>query len=120
MKIIEPTELNSLYAWMNFIVNEKDILLTANDCHLKVFGDDDFAYLLVNVYDGDSKSVEYYLKAEEGINGLFALISVVQQFSFSVKDFLDALPALDYRDAESGCYAVAGDMKIFREVVESN
>lgn len=120
MKTIESTELNSLYAWMNFIVNEKDILLTADDCHLKVFGDDDFAYLLVNVYDGDSKSVEYFLKAEEGINGLFALIFLIEQFSFSVKDFLEALPGLNYLDAENGCYAALGGMKVFREVVQSN
>lgn len=120
MKTIEYKHLNSLYAWMDFIVNEKDILLAGEDCHLKIFGEDDSAYLLINAYDSDSSAVEYYLKAADGVNGVFGLISLLAQFHFSVNALLEALPALNYSDTQSGYCAVLGDMQIFRESVKSN
>lgn len=120
MKAISYEDLNSLYRWMDFIVNEKDIDLGGIDCNLKIFGEGDDAYLVVNMYGSDTNSTEYYFRPEDTANGLMALISCISNFNFSLKELIEKLPIQNYVEGDSGCYAVVNGIKIFKEIVASN
>lgn len=120
MKAISYEDLNSLYQWMDFIVNEKDIGVGSIDCNLKIFGEGDDAYLVVNVYGSDTNSTEYYFKPDDTENGLMVLISFMSNFNFSLKELLEMLPFQNYVEDDIGCYASVNGIKIFKENVVSN
>lgn len=120
MKTISYKDLNSLYQWMDFIVNEKDVNMDSIDCNLKIFGEGDDAYLVINVYDNDSNSTEYYFKPDDTENGLMSLIFYMSNFNFSLKELLEKLPSQNYVEEDSGCCASVNGMKIFKENVVSN
>ncbi|MBJ7554439.1 hypothetical protein [Marinomonas spartinae] len=120
MKANSYEDLSSLYQWMDFIVNEKDIDMSSIDCNLKIFGDGDDAYLVINVYGSDTNSTEYYFKPDDTENGLMALISCVRSFNFSLKELLEKLPFQNYVENDVGCYASVKGIKIFKENVVSN
>ena len=120
MKAIGYEDLNSLYQWMDFIVNEKNVDMGSIDCNLKIFGEGDDAYLVVNMYGSDSNSTEYYFKPDDKENGLMALISCMSNFNFSLKELLETLPFQAYVEDDVGCYASVNGIKIFKENVVSN
>ncbi|WP_444935083.1 hypothetical protein [Microbulbifer sp. JTAC008] len=120
MKSISYENLNSLYQWMDFIVNEKDVSLDDVDCNLKIFGEGDDAYLVINIYEGESNSTEYYFKPDNPENGLLPLISTLAEFNFSAKEMLEKLPSQKYTEDDIGCYSIFKGMKIFKEIVVSN
>jgi len=120
MKAISYEDLNSLYQWMSFIVNEKDVDMSSIDCNLKIFGEGDNTYLVINMYGKDTNSTEYYFKPDDKENGLMALISCMSNFNFSLKELLENLPNQNYVERDVGCYASVNGIKIFKENVVSN
>ncbi len=120
MKAISCENLNSLYQWMDFIVNKKEASMESIDCNFKVFGEGDGAYLIINVYGSETSSTEYYFKPDNPENGLMALISFLSIFKFSSKDLVEKLPFQDYVEEDVGCYSTFNGIKIFKEEVISN
>lgn len=120
MKNVTTKDLNSLHQWMEFIVNDKDVALSDIDSNLKMFEDGDDAYLVINIYDGDSSSTEYYFKPDTSINGLLALVSMLSGFNFSVEQLLNELPFKNYEEDEAGFYWQCEGIKVFKEGVVSN
>lgn len=112
--------LNSLYQWIDFIVNKKDVDIDSIDCNLKIFGEGDDTYLVINVYGNETNSTEYYFKPDDTENGLMALISCMRHFNFSLKELLEKLPTQKYIEEDIGCYASVNGIKIFKEIVTSN
>ncbi|KEQ19743.1 hypothetical protein [Endozoicomonas numazuensis] len=120
MKAINYEDMSSLYQWMDFIVNEKDVSVESIDCHLKVFGEGDDTYLVVNIYDNDKSSTEYYFKPVDGKNGLMSLVSLMSDFDFSLKKLLEKLPFQNYVEVDAGCCVSVNGIKIFKEKIVSN
>ncbi|MDV2081065.1 hypothetical protein [Marinobacter xestospongiae] len=120
MKTIEYEDLDGLCKWIDFFVNEREVWLEKTDCQLKMFGDGDDSYLVINEYSGESNSTEYFFKPDENENNLMALIFLLKQFGFCLEALLKRLPELDYIDEDIGCYASISGIKIFKDHVVSN
>ncbi|MCX2778561.1 hypothetical protein [Microbulbifer thermotolerans] len=120
MKSINYENLNSLFQWMDFIVNKKDVYLEDIDCNLKIFGEGDNSYLVINLYESENRSIEYYFKPDNPDDGLIALISLLNNFKFSLKELLEKLPSQNYVEDDIGCYSSFNGIKVFKEKVISN
>ncbi len=59
---IEADDLDELFKWLDFIVNKRDVYIESEDIHLKIFGEGNESYLIVNCYLSVEESIERSFK----------------------------------------------------------
>lgn len=120
MQRIEVGELHTKEKWDELIDNSKELVLEDVDGSLNVFGEGDDIYLVVNLYQSDSSSTEYFFKSINEENPRTALYALLEEKGFSLSSLLELITTANYVDEDMGEVLISGQIKIFREQVTSN
>jgi len=120
MKSIVSTDINNLYQWMDLIVNKKEVILDDIDASINLYGNDDSIYLLINIYQNDSKSTEYLFKPSTNINALSALVFLLESVDYSLNSLINKIETAEYISGDLGNILTLGKINIYKELVISN
>ena len=120
MANIVSTDINNLYQWMDLIVNKKEITLDDTDASINFYGDDDSTYLVINVYQNDSNSTEYFFKPLTDTNGLSALVSLLDSIDYSLSSLINKIETAEYISESIGNVLTLGEINVYKESVTSN
>ena len=118
-------ELNTREKWEVFFDEIKELQLADFGCSLldaslNVFGSNNTAYLIINLYQDNSHSTEYFFKAVAGSEPRAALFAVLEENNFSLRTLLDKITTENFIDEAMGEVLVIGQLKIYKEQVVSN
>ncbi len=111
---IEADDLDELFKWLDFIVNKRDVYIESEDIHLKIFGEGNESYLIVNCYLSVEESIEYYFKPDESAYSLEIVLNYIKLCDYSLSQLIKNLGSLDFKYSEAGYYASVDKGRIFK------
>lgn len=115
----EADDLDNLFKWLDFIVNKRDVYVESENIHLKMFGEQNESYLIINCYQSTEKSIEYYFKSHESCDSLEFILNYVKLCDYSVPKLVQSLDSLDFKYSEAGDYTSVDKGRIFKAELTS-
>ena len=84
---------------------------------INVFGEGDSSYLVINVYQSDSESIEYTFISASDESKTDQLLGALKVIEYSLSRLLSLLSDSKYLADESGEYFNFESLKVYREVL---
>ncbi|GLQ29955.1 hypothetical protein [Litoribrevibacter albus] len=115
MKTVKVSELSTKEQWIEFIDITKELTLKDLDGALDIYGEDEEVYLVINLYQNESSSIEYFFKPLIEQESRMALLSLLEENNFSLSALLNLILTSSYIEEEMGQVLIFDQIKIFRE-----
>jgi len=117
---ISVGDLNSRGAWERLITTLREVHVANPSCALNIFGEGQNQYLVVNIYDSDTSSTEFFFSAHDELQRLDVLMEALETIGYSLARLIERLASPAKTDSEGRRYLDLGRLKIVKSTLASN
>jgi len=86
---ISVGDLNSRGAWERLITTLREVHVANPSCALNIFGEGQNQYLVVNIYDSDTSSTEFFFSAHDELQRLDVLMEALETIGYSLARLIE-------------------------------
>jgi hypothetical protein len=118
MPDITLKDVESFHAWAHMLIhNEESYLVPEANVQMDIYGQDDSAYLVLDIYSEDNSITQYVFIVADEVDDhktIVFLFDFLKALDFSLQKLLDWLKQAKFVETEAGTRAITHGLAICR------